>query len=53
MDDNDLHESSARGVLNEHTCMPLLQDPRGIEDSGLVACSNAVASTCSGFMLHM
>ena len=53
VEDNDLHESNAVGVPSEHTCIPLLQDPRGIEDSGLVACSNEVANTCSGFTLHM
>ena len=52
--DDDLHESRERGVPDEHTCIALLQEPRSIEDSGLiVACSNPDANTCSGFMLHM
>ena len=53
-DDFHVHESRERGVPDERTCIALLQDPRSIEDSGLiVACSNADANTCSGFMLHM
>ena len=52
VDENDIHVGDERRVPEGH--VPLLQDTRGVEDSSLVvASSNAVATSCSRFMLQM